>query len=246
MTLPSAPGRSRDAFRRGLRGQVPQRYADDYIAPFVSRYRPALTQGVRVLDVGAGRRPTIPPDQRPAGTHYVGLDASGSELEQAADGYDDVVIADIELPVSALVDQFDLIVSFDVLEHVGNLDAAIENLHRYLKPGGRLVAQFSGRYAAFAIANRVLPAPLVRRLVARIMHRPAETVFAAHYDRCYHSQLVRLLAPFTSSEVVCHYRGCEYFQFFAPALAVYAAYEEWAARGPHRNLATHYLVVADR
>ena len=42
--------------------------------------------------------------------------------------------------------QFDLIVSYDVLEHVDDVAAALSECHRVLRPGGRLVALFPPYY----------------------------------------------------------------------------------------------------
>ena len=55
-----------------------------------------------------------------------------------------------------LADRVDLIVSLQVFEHVDALDVTFETLRRYLKPGGVIVTQFSGRYSVFGIANRAL------------------------------------------------------------------------------------------
>jgi hypothetical protein len=40
------------------------------------------------------------------------------------------------------------------------------------------------------------------------------------------------------------YRGAVYFRFSRPLLKAYLGYENWAAQGNHRDLATHYLIEA--
>jgi SAM-dependent methyltransferase len=227
------------------RGRLPARYGEPWAAAFFDRASRALQPGVRVLDLGAGRRPTIPPAERPPHTHYVGMDVSGAELLAAEPGaYDDVVVGDVCTRLPVLDSSFDLIVSWQVLEHVGSLDAALENLRTYLRPGGRLVALLSGRYAVYAILSRVIPYRIRTWAMRHLLGSPPETKFPTHYDRCYDSELERLLSRFSDHEIVPRYKAGGYFRFFRPALRAYLLYENWICRRDMRNLATHYLIHA--
>jgi SAM-dependent methyltransferase len=235
------------AFRNALRGELPPRYAQGFRTPFDARARRALRDGVEILDVGAGRRPTIPVSDRPPGSRYVALDASAAQLELAPAGvYDETVVADLVDHLPGLEDRFGLILSWNVLEHVPHLETALSNLRSYLRPGGRLVAQFAGTFAAHALLSRLIPRALAAEAMERLLNRPRDTVFDAHYDRCRYSALDDLLAPFSTHTITTHYRDASYFRFSRLAQAVYLGYEEWALRGQHRNLATHYLVCAER
>lgn len=232
---------------RRARGQppLPPRYAEPWRAAFDARMQPALVPGVRILDVGSGRKPTIPVDQRPPGTCYAGLDLSASELRKAPPGsYDELHIADVARRQPQLEGRFDLIVSWQVLEHVKPLRVALENLRAYLRPGGRMVVQFSGKFSAFGLINMAVPNRLGVWAMERLLHRDPETVFPAWYDRCWHGALRSLLQPWHSSEVLPRYRGAGYFAFMPLLQRTYLAYEDWARRRHHPNLATHYLVTA--
>ena len=240
-------GGSRRAFRNALRGELPPRYARRFRAQFDACVRPALRADVRILDVGAGRRPTIPISDRPPGTHYFALDPAGAELELAPEGaYDEAVVADVAEHLPALDERFDLIVSWNVLEHVPSLEAALANLRSYLRPGGVLVAQFAGSLAAHALISRVIPHALGARAMERLLGRPRDSVFDAHYDDCRYSALDRLLAPFSTHAITPLYRDASYFRFSRLALAVYLGFEEWALRRQHRDLASHYMICAAR
>ena len=58
-------------------------------------------------------------------------------MEHAPEGsYDEMFVGDITKRVAELEGRFDLIICFQVLEHVKPLDDAIENLRCYLRPGG--------------------------------------------------------------------------------------------------------------
>jgi len=225
--------------------RLPPRYATPWRDAFDERIRPALLPDGRVLDVGAGRRTTIPPTSRPPGLIYEGLDLSRAELERAPVGsYDSIHVADVAHRLPALECQFDLIVSWQVLEHVKPLEVALENLRSYLKPGGQLVAQLSGRFSAFGIINLAVPAWLARWSMGRLLGRDPGTVFPAYYDRCWSGALKRALETWSTYEVVPRYRAAGYFSFAPLIERAYIRYEQWSRR--HDNLATHYLIRAVR
>ena len=235
------------AFRNALRGELPPRYAKAFRAHFDACVRSSLREGVEILDVGAGRRPTVPVPDRPPRTRYVALDPAGAELELAPEGvYDEMIVADVVDRLPALEERFDLIVSWNVLEHVPSLEAALANLRSYLRPGGALVAQFASSLAAHALISRVIPGALAARAMERLLDRPRDTVFDAHYDDCRYSALDRLLAPFDTYAITPLYRDASYFRFSRVALGLYVGFEEWAHRRQHRDLASHYLICAQR
>jgi SAM-dependent methyltransferase len=205
----------------------------------------AMRPGIAVLDVGAGRRPTIAPEDRPRDVRYVGLDVSVEELELSGPGsYDEKVVADASSLVTELVDRFDLIVAWQVLEHLRDVRAAAEAFRSYTRQGGWFVTCVSGRWAAFAVANRLLPNRFGRPLVARLMGRSVDEVFEAHYDHCDERGLRMAFSKWDEIHVVPLWRGADYFERFPRLRSIYIAYEDWALRGRHLNLATHYVVAA--
>ena len=182
-----------------LRPNLPARYQGSWRAPFFELVDDRLRPGLRILDVGAGRSPTIPPERRPAGIEYVGLDISAAELAMAGPGaYDETWVADITEHLPELDDRFDLILSWQVLEHVKPLSVAFENLRRYLRPGGAFVGQFSGQLSYFALINRLIPHRLTAMLVDRFTERDAGAVFPAYFDRCRDSRLRAMLSEMES------------------------------------------------
>jgi SAM-dependent methyltransferase len=226
---------------------LPDRYQEGWREPFEARIASAVHAEVAILDVGSGRRPALPPDQRPPACQYVGLDISAAELERAPAGsYDEVWVSDVSHRLPELTERFDLIVSWQVLEHVKPLDAAMENLRTYLRPNGRLVAQFSGTFSVFGLINRVVPQRLGCWAMQRLLGRPPETVFPAYYHRCWYVALTRMLASWQSFEIVLRYRGAGYFGFSRPLQRIYLAYEDLAVRQGRRNLATHYVIATSR
>lgn len=191
--------------------------------------------------------PRSPLQNRPAGCVYVGLDVSAEELALAPEGsYHDTVISDAAERVGRLGSSFDLIVSWQVLEHVRSLEGTLEALRSYLRPGGELVAFFSGRFSAHGLANLLVPPRAGARLVARMMQRDPDTVFPAYYDGCYARALRMLLDEWSAVELEPHWGGAVYFNRAPILQQIYVTYENWARRTGRADLATHYLLAARR
>jgi SAM-dependent methyltransferase len=228
---------------------LPARYHTRWRQPYEESIAARLRDGMTILDIGAGRHPTLLPQDRPPRTTYVGLDLSGDEMRAAGpDAYDEMQAADITSLVPALVDSVDLAVSWQVFEHVKAMDVALENVHRYLRPDGALVSQFSGKWSAFGILNQIVPDAVGHRIVERVMKRHAQNIpiFPAYYHRCSARQLRKMTLAWRSVEILALFRGATYFNFSAPLTQIYLWYEEQARRHRAENLATHYLLIARR
>ncbi|MBV8396421.1 MAG: class I SAM-dependent methyltransferase, partial [Actinobacteria bacterium] len=90
--------------------------------------------GLRILDVGAGDKPYAPYFGR-AG-EYVGVDPVNPHADVRATAED--------LPFD---DQsFDVVLCIQVLEHVDDPARVVRELHRVVKPGGRVLAATHGTY----------------------------------------------------------------------------------------------------
>jgi SAM-dependent methyltransferase len=154
--------------------------------------------------------------------------------------------SDVARRVPELEGRFDLVVSWQVLEHVKLLDVATENLRAYLRPRGRFVALFSGTFSVFGIINQLIPQRLGVWTMSKLLHRDPATIFPAYYHRCWYAALKKMLEVWHEVEVVTLYRGAGYFDFSPFLRQAYLKYEEWAWRGGYHNLATHYLVTAEK
>lgn len=209
----------------------------------VARHFPAART---VLDAGSGATPAVPPAKRQLEQEYVGLDISSAELARAgSDAYDESWPRDICVFEPSLEGRFDLVISMFLLEHVRPIDAALINIHRYLKPGGRLIAQFAGGRSASAWINRLLPERLSRTVVTALhADRKSESVFPAEYDRCTPSELAPVLGVYSSFEFLPQFTGAMYFAFNKAVLKAYLALEEATLTRP--DAASWYLLEAVR
>jgi SAM-dependent methyltransferase len=227
-------------------GRLPARYEVPIARQFIDCMRAALEPDVRILDVGAGHSPTLSVEERPPGCHYVGLDISRQELEAAASyAYDEVIVHDVTRPLTGK-EPFDVVLSWQVFEHVRPLDAALENLRQILRPGGTLIAQLSGTFAVFAVGARAMPHRLRVRAMEQALGMVGEDKFPTHYDRCHARALKQMLEPWSTRSVTPLFRGAGYFSFSSGLQRLYVAYESVVARRPISQLATHYLVTATR
>lgn len=231
------------------RVSLPARYDEYWRTPFLDAVRPHLTEGVRVLDIGSGRLPSLDGALRPPGCEYVGLDISAAELSAAGpDAYDETIAVDVTREVPALNGRFDLAVSWQVLEHVKHLDEATKTVHGYLRPGGTFVSLLSASFAIYAVLNRFIPSAIGHALVGRTMRRDPDKdpVFRAYYDGCHPNGLRKAFRAYGQVTVTPFYRAANYLAFAPALMKPYVAYENWICRRGIARLATHYLVTATR
>ena len=168
--------------------------------------------------MGSGRHPSISPQDRPPDIQYIGLDVSARELELAPLGsYDEVVVADVTSPAESLVGRVDLAISFQVFEHVSSLRRSFDNVRRSLKPGGRLIAQFSGRRTVFGLTNRFIPHAAAKTVLRVTLRKRPDQIFPTYYDRCWYDAVVSDLGGWTKVTVTPLHRGGTYFGFSRPS-----------------------------
>ena len=112
----------------------------------------ALAGGVagrRILDAGCGSGPLFAA-LRDRGATVTGIDRSAGMLEQArrrlGDGAD-LQVADLGSPLPFPDDTFDDVTASLVLHYLEDWGAALAELRRVLKPGGRLIASVNHPFA---------------------------------------------------------------------------------------------------
>jgi cyclopropane-fatty-acyl-phospholipid synthase len=106
----------------------------------------ALREGERVLDVGCGWGAWAVHAAKRHGVHVTGITLSEPQAARARQRARDEGVADrCEFHVmdwrDLQAEPFDAIASIGMVEHVGatSIDAYAQSLHRFLKPGGRLL-----------------------------------------------------------------------------------------------------------
>lgn len=106
----------------------------------------------RVLDAGCGRKIQIDPGPD---AHITGLDVSTTELAYN-DRLDERIVGNIETyPLPS--ESYDLVVCFDVLEHLDHPDRALANLARASAPGGTLILKCPNAMSFKGLVTKVTP-----------------------------------------------------------------------------------------
>jgi SAM-dependent methyltransferase len=93
--------------------------------------------------------------------------------------------------------RYDVIVASEVMEHVLDPDALLDNLVRHMAPGGLLIVTTPNGYGPWELSNYVRPRPVVRRWnwIRRAFGKPPY-VAGAGPDHCQHYTRGRLLKLF--------------------------------------------------
>ncbi len=241
--------RANTAASRVIERRLPQartnprtRYAERVAAAMAAFEAPGL-----VVDVGGGKACPFAALRRPgSGARIVAVDVSDEELRHNAD-VDETIVADIvrELPFRA--GEARLVVSSSVLEHLPDTRSFIANCRTVLEEEGLTIHLFPGRWAPFAMLNRVLPRGVSRRLLHSLMPG-SEGIqgFPAYYDECSAPAMRRLLERegFHLLELQAGYYQADYFAFFLPLYVLSALYELLLYAFGLEALAANVLVVA--
>lgn len=93
---------------------------------------PAMA-GKTVLDLGCGTRP-FEPEIAKVAKRYIGIDWSNSIHGTHAD-----IVADLNVPLPIRDSVADVVVSLEVLEHLREPQRMLQEAHRILKTGGKLI-----------------------------------------------------------------------------------------------------------
>jgi len=202
----------------------------------------------RVADVGAGREWQFPAYyKRWYGIELIGLDIDAEEMahNQALDRR---VVCDATGVIPLDDASVDLVMVHSGIEHFPDNARFMENMARILRPGGFMLAQFPSRYAPFALANRMLPAWLARRVLRLSMGDTEALGFKAHYDRTNYAAFARLAqaAGFTEIYYLPGYFSSSYFEFFSPAFVLSYLFDMARYTLGMRELASYNLFLLQK
>lgn len=134
---------------------------------------------LRIADIGCGGGLMCEP-LAARGAHVVGVDAAARNIAAArlhANSSRQNIDYRVGEPDAALHegDSFDVILLLEVVEHVDNLQAFVQQAARHLKPGGLLLVSTINRTAR-SFVTAIVGAEYVLRLLPRGTHRWAQFV----------------------------------------------------------------------
>lgn len=106
----------------------------------------------RVLDAGCGHQMYL---RMPHAAEVVGIDIDAAQLDGNA-SIDEKILGDVQtypLPPAS----FDLVICYEVMEHLKRPDLALENLFRATSPGGLMVLGGPNLFSLKGLATRFTP-----------------------------------------------------------------------------------------
>jgi ubiquinone/menaquinone biosynthesis C-methylase UbiE len=171
------------------------RYTKEWHIPAAADF--AGARGLRVLEIGCGMG-TDGAKFAEAGAIYTGVDLTKAAIELARKRFElsglegDFKVADAE-KLDFADDEFDVVYSHGVLHHTPDIEGAIREIHRVLKPGGRAIVMLYHRGSYnYRVGIRILRragAGLLKsesgiRIVHRLTGEPVESLRE-------HAQLLR-------------------------------------------------------
>lgn len=124
--------------------------------------------GKRLVEVGCARSGVLPLFAAKLGFSVSGLDYSAVGCEQTRmilkrEGVaGDVYCCDVFKVPADLIEQFDVVVSFGLIEHFTDTDAIVEALSRLVRPGGVLFTSIPNMNGLTGFAQRVLDRSVYR------------------------------------------------------------------------------------
>lgn len=143
------------------------RYEKEWHIPVAADF--ASARGLRVLEIGCGMG-TDGAQFAAAGADYTGIDLTDAAVELARKRFEvsglkgEFRVADAE-KLDFADEVFDVVYSHGVLHHTPDIEGAIREIHRVLKPGGRAIVMLYHRGSYnYRVGIRVL-----RRAGARLL-----------------------------------------------------------------------------
>ena len=176
----------------------------------------------KILDIGGGKNCSFAGERKNFDDiTIIALDVSEEELQYNHD-VDLKIINDITSgqPIPEIENtSIDLVTSSSVLEHLKNLEAAVTEISRVLKPGGKFISLLPNKFALFAIINQMLPNWLARKILFSIQPSAKGVAgFRAYYNNCWYGALKKLLVKhgFEVLDFAFNFHQSNYFGFFVP------------------------------
>lgn len=147
-----------------------------------------LSHELVLLDAGCGRTMPVLKGYIGKASRLIGVELV--EFTESIDGIESVNsdLANIPLPDSSV----DVIMSRSVFEHLVDPEAVYQEMHRLLRPGGRLIFLTANLWDYATIIAKLVPNRFHGRIVAKVEGRAEEDVFPTAFKTNSRSAVHRL------------------------------------------------------
>lgn len=112
----------------------------------------ANIDSIELLDAGCGSATYLSFSPR---TYMTGIDISRKQLDQN-DKLDRKILGDIQ-HIALPTEQYDVIICWNVLEHIQNPTLALENFYKAIKPGGLVIISIPNLYSLKGLITKFTP-----------------------------------------------------------------------------------------
>lgn len=212
-----------------------------YLPDMISMLAPYLQNGGRILEVGGIDRPLI---EKGDGYVFAGLDIE--EKESCYEVYDEFSVQSVELPIE---DQYDVIYSVTVLEHVPQNAAAARNMYAAQMLGGVSIHYVPCMSHPYGLLLRVVGHRWQQKLLSLIAEgeRPMGG-YPTFFDRCTPSRMEENFrrAGYDHIQVFPYYSPTPYFRALFPVHFLMVGYMHLCRLLGLRELCSGFLLVARR
>ena len=217
-TLPSQPDG-----RASIRAYGPFASVQDQIELFNERHghpyallRETVTCAARphdsVLDIGCGRTAPMLRQLADKVARCTGVDIV--PFDEPAPGLT-LINADVAAMPQVPDGSVDIAYSRSVMEHLADPQAALREIHRVLKPGGRYIFLTPNKWDYASVASRLIPDRWHPKLVRWVSGRPEADTFPTHYraNTCADLRALAAATGFTVERMSYHGQYPAYLKF---------------------------------
>jgi len=120
------------------------------------------TEGKNILEIGCARSVWLPFFSKEFGFNIYGIDYSEIGCQQAMQILSkesvmgEIVCADLFSPPRSMLETFDVVVSFGVLEHFKDTEVCIAAFSKFLKPGGLLITNIPNMLGLNGLLQKII------------------------------------------------------------------------------------------
>jgi 2-polyprenyl-3-methyl-5-hydroxy-6-metoxy-1,4-benzoquinol methylase len=159
---------------------------------FVRLFDGLQTPSMRLLEIGCAKSVWLPYFSKEFGFEVCGLDYSPVGCQMAtqilkANGVEaEIACADLFDPPKSLLESFDVIVSFGVVEHFEDTSACISSITALLKPGGMLITSIPNMVGLNGSIQKYVNEPIynIHHLVDPIMLENSNRMAGLKVSEC--------------------------------------------------------------